>query len=144
MSREHTHRTLDRAGMIVSVLCAIHCAITPILLGLLPLSGFVGILASSKYEGTFLTAAVVLGIGSLAWGFRIHRLVAPSLLLVAGIVLIFVGHRVLGHGHRLEVFVVVAGALAMAAAHGVNLHHCMRCNALEHAHPEGEDHAHTH
>jgi len=109
---------LDRAGVILSGLCAAHCV-----LGLVIVAGFglggslmldpaihrIGLLLATILAGT------AIGIGALQ-----HRRAAP--LVVAGIGLAFMaGGLMVDHGAE-EAILTVIGVTLVAAGHLLNVH----------------------
>ncbi|MBE7438140.1 MAG: MerC domain-containing protein [Spirochaetales bacterium] len=80
----------DILGAFASFLCALHCALFPILLTLLPLLGLHLLLSRSFELGMLLTAG-----GIAAWsafrGFRLHGRPLTMLLFACGILLLMLG-----------------------------------------------------
>lgn len=120
-------RFADRFGATASFLCAVHCALLPLVIAALPMLGL-GFLADHRFERVFVAFAGVLALSTLIIGFRRHQrfrafwfLVPGIVLLVAGIV-VDVDHAAVGHA----VMVSIGGTL-VALAHLVNLR-------LAHAH----------
>ena len=72
MSPRQRHRLLDRLGAYGSIACAIHCALLPVLIALLPSLG-VALFAGDALEQAFVVFASLLGLGSLSWSYRRHR-----------------------------------------------------------------------
>jgi hypothetical protein len=73
---------LDKAGMTASVLCAIHCAIVPILITSLPLMGL-GFLANPMLEWSMISLALLIGVHAIGLSyFRTHHKRLPMLLLI--------------------------------------------------------------
>ena len=81
---------IDQLGAGLSLACALHCLAVPLLLSLLPFAG-VGFLAGGSVETAFLGTSLVLAVGSLCWGFRIHHQRCTLLLLGAALLLILSG-----------------------------------------------------
>ncbi|MFC4821325.1 MerC domain-containing protein [Dokdonella ginsengisoli] len=114
-------RFADRFGATASFLCAVHCALLPLVIAVLPMLGL-GFLADHRFERFFVAFAGVLALSTLIIGFRRHQrfrafwfLLPGIVLLVAGI-LIDVDHATVGHA----VLVSIGGTL-VALAHLVNL-----------------------
>ena len=63
---------LDAVGTTVSVACAIHCSLFPLLFTVLPLIGW-GFLLGDGLELVFLITSFVLAVSSFGSGFRAHR-----------------------------------------------------------------------
>jgi len=110
----------DRVAVWTSVACAIHCALTPLLLPLLPyaVGGFVG----EGTEHAFRGLALVLGVLSLGHSYRVvHRRWLPLGLFVGGMALLFAASfQTSAHPAR-ELILVLVGASAIVAAHTINL-----------------------
>ena len=115
---------VDQLGAGLSLACAVHCMATPLLLSLLPLVGL-GFLADESVETLLLGASLVLAVGSLCWGFRIHHQRRTLLLLGAALLLIVYGR--LSPEETVEIVGVVLGAGLLACGHLLNRHLCKTC-----------------
>ncbi len=132
-SATHRHgepQWLDRVGITLSALCAIHCALTPILVAVAPL------LFTAEFE--FRTKALLLALAGIAlgWGFITHRSVRPMLWLGVALVAFgiaeWLGHaeqhagHVVAHGSSawLEIGVTVLASAALIMAHVANTQAC--------------------
>nr|WP_133001188.1 MerC domain-containing protein [Luteimonas arsenica] len=111
----------DRIGFAASFLCALHCALLPLALALMPalglsLGGWVDI------DQAVTVFATLLGITTLAIGYRRHRAFRAWMLLVPGLALVWLGAFSPLHDHGLlHAALMTAGGLAIAGAHLVNL-----------------------
>jgi hypothetical protein len=76
---------LDRIGATGSLLCAIHCALLPLLIALLPSLGIARWLGDD-FELGFVLFASLFGLAVLAWSYRRHRTLRALALLVPGLV----------------------------------------------------------
>ena len=120
--RLHLPRWADRLGAFGAFLCALHCALIPVALAVVPALGL-GLVAWHRLEWWFTVFASVLAVASLWAGYRNHRayhawvLVAPGLALVCGGLLVRHVHDA-GTPHALA---MAAGGLLIGAAHLVNL-----------------------
>lgn len=128
----------DRLGATASFLCAIHCALLPFVLTVLPLLGL-EFLAGHRFERDFVLFAASLALFALIGGYRRHhhslplRLAVPGLaLLVLGVVWVSEGQHIIVHS-----VMVTCGGLLVASAHFVNLYIDRR-----HTHMHGPDCAH--
>jgi hypothetical protein len=83
-------RWVDSLGTAGAALCAIHCALLPIALVLLPVLGL-GFLSSPTFEIGFILFATILAIASLWHGFTHHRAYHAFLWLLPGLVLLWSG-----------------------------------------------------
>ncbi len=128
-------RAADRFGATVSFLCALHCALLPLVIAVLPMMGL-GFLADHGFERMVVVFAATLALASLLLGFRRHQSLRAFVMLVPGIALLFAGIVVdFDHGAVGHAALVSAGGVLVALSHVVNLR-------LTHAH--ARLHAHMH
>ncbi len=110
----------DRVAVWTSVTCAVHCALMPLVLPLLPyaLGGVVG----QGTEQVFRGAAFVLGVLSLGHSYRVvHRQWTPLLLFAAGMALLFLAATQTAMHRGREIALVLIGASTIISAHVHNL-----------------------
>jgi hypothetical protein len=118
MDHHKTAARIDSIGITASTLCAIHCAVVPLLFTSLPLIG-VGFLASPQVEWGMIVFALMIGLYSIGLSYlRTHQRPLPVVLLIIGFAVIILGHLFLNW--LVEGFVVPVGGLAVATAHFVN------------------------
>ena len=118
MDHHKTTARIDSIGITASTLCAIHCAVVPLIFTSLPFLGL-GFLASPLVEWGMIIFALMIGMYSIGLSYlRTHRRPLPVVLLVMGFAIIMLGHLFLSG--IMEGFVVPAGGLAIAGAHFVN------------------------
>ena len=119
-----THSSLrkaDRFGFAASVLCALHCALLPLAVALLPALGL-NVGGWIDFDQAFVVFATVLGVTTLTVGYRRHRAFRAWALLLPGLALVWGGAFTRLHDHGLaHAAIMVAGGLLLAAAHLVNL-----------------------
>ncbi|HKR92349.1 MerC domain-containing protein [Novosphingobium sp.] len=108
---------LDRAGIILSGLCVIHCLLGVVLVGVLGLGGEA--LLSPAIHRVGLALALTVGLVSLSFGMRRHGRVGP--LVIGGLGLSLMA-AALAAGHGLpEAVLTVMGVSLVAFAHIRNL-----------------------
>ena len=118
---------LDRAGATASFLCAIHCALMPMVVAFLPLLGL-GFLSSEPVEWALLAASATLGSLSLCLGFRKHRKRRTFMVLAIALAIMVAG-RVF-HEHHFGAWgpiLMVIGGFTMMSAHLLNHRLCHSC-----------------
>jgi hypothetical protein len=108
----------------MSTLCAIHCALTPMMATLLPVVGL-GILAGERAEFVLLALSVSLGITGLYLGYRVHRSRRALFTLAVGLCLLASGRVAEGwECERIGMTLIVGGGLVVAASHLLNRRLC--------------------
>lgn len=110
---------LDRIGVMLSGLCALHCILGIVLVSALGLGG--GALLSPAIHQIGLVLAIVIGIATIGIGALRHGALGPLLIGSAGIVLMAAAIGV-GHGFA-EAVLTIAGVALVATAHMRNLRH---------------------
>jgi MerC mercury resistance protein len=111
----------DRVGATASFLCAVHCALLPFVIALLPLLGL-GFLADHRFERIFVACAAALASVTIVTAWRRHRKLHALFLLVPGIALLLAGILIdIEHREWTHTVLVVCGGVLVASAHVVNL-----------------------
>jgi hypothetical protein len=106
----------DILGISASILCAIHCAILPLLLVSLPVLG-VNIIHNTLFEYGMIGVAFVVGSLALLHGFRHHhRHPGPWLLFTAGLLLLVA--KQIWHAYELQLLPFAVGLII--GAHVLN------------------------
>jgi hypothetical protein len=121
---DHVHETKirrrDALGMLVSVLCMVHCLAAPLLVAAVPALGL-GFLAVDGVHVVFAVAVLLAAVAALIPGYRQHHRRSVLVLGAAGVLLVSVG-ATLPEGLP-ETSVTVLGSALMIAAHVTNLRH---------------------
>ena len=107
----------DRAGILLSGLCAVHCVLGLVIVSFLGLGG--GVLLAPSIHRIGLALAVTIGALALGAGFARHSRSAPLLLGVLGLSLMAAALAV-GHGLG-EAVLTIGGVGIVAIAHLWNL-----------------------
>lgn len=117
-----TAAVADRIGASGSFLCAIHCALGPVMLAVLPTASL-GVLWSESFESIFTVFATVLGLTALVLGYRRHRRVHAWPILLLGLAALWADtiYEPLHTQPVPHALVMTLGALLVAVAHVVNL-----------------------
>lgn len=113
---------LDRVGATGSLVCAIHCAVLPVLIALLPSIGIAAWLGDG-FEQAFVLFATLLGLSTMIWGYRRHRAVRVLWLLLPGLAALWigVGYAPLHHSVVPHAVVMTLGGTLVGLAHLANL-----------------------
>jgi hypothetical protein len=143
-SKTRWWQVADRVGATASFLCAIHCALLPFVLALLP---FVGLefLADHRFERGFVLFACALALFALIRGYRRHQGPLPLMLAAPGLALLLLGVTYAeGYSIILHSVLVTCGGLLVASAHFVNLRTDRRLgHAQAHSHVQGAHGVHS-
>jgi hypothetical protein len=119
---------MDKVGIAVTSLCAIHCIMLPVLLPVLPLLGLTST-HNHAFERIILLITMVLGFITIFAGFhRYHRKLYPFYSLFIG-GFIYWQKDLLGHEY--EHYVLIVGASFVVLAHILNLRLCNQCHSCE-------------
>lgn len=110
---------LDRIGVMLSGLCAVHCLLSILLVSVLGLGGQ-ALLAPAIHE-VGLMLAILVGAVTLGMGVLRHGKPAPLLIGGAGLTLMAFALTV-PHGLP-EALLTIAGVALVATAHIQNLRH---------------------
>jgi hypothetical protein len=112
------HR-LDRLGILISGLCAVHCLLGLVLVALLGFGG--GAFLDPAIHRIGLALAVLVGLMTLGLGVLRHGQLAPLAIGGCGLILMSAGLLV-DHGSS-EAILTIAGVALVALAHIRNLRH---------------------
>ncbi len=117
--------TLDRAGMVLSMVCLIHCLAMPFVLMALPLLILKGYTHPIVHFGLAFFI-VPIGFWAFIRGFRHHGRKNIFVLGVLGLLIVgvFPLFADLMEWHLLETWVVSLGSLLLVAAHWKNQRAC--------------------
>ena len=113
---------LDGLGIAASLLCAIHCAVLPLLFTSLPLLGF-DLIKNKGFEYGMIALAFAIGSYALYHGFKKHHHSAiPFLLLKSGFVFLFLKEMLPTH----QTWMVFPALLLIVSAHYSNYKYCQK------------------
>lgn len=109
----------DRVGISTSILCVVHCLVTPVLLMFLPLVG--GALAHESFHALIIAVVVPVAAWALWNGYKVHRHTTMFWYAGFGFASILVSVS-FGHDHDLvQMSFMVAAGILLAYAHFLNL-----------------------
>jgi len=119
-------RRLDRLGIMLSSACAVHCIVTPFVIGTLVYAGADWV-ASETTELLLIGSAFLIALASLVPSYLKHRNPVALFIFALGIALIVGSHLTMeGHGLALGVFMALGGC-CIAFAHYRNHRLCACC-----------------
>lgn len=109
-------QTLDRAAMLLSGLCVVHCLATATMIAMLSAAG--GMLGASWVHEAGLALAVALGAVALGRGILAHGRLIPAVIGGAGLAMM-AGALMMPHGWSETVWTVL-GVSVLALGHHLN------------------------
>lgn len=132
------HVLLDRIGAAGSLLCAIHCALLPLAIAILPSLG-IAVWLGDGFETGFVAFASLFGLAVLVWSYRRHRAMRALGLLLPGLAALWVAvlYPPLHHAAVPHAMVMTFGGTLVGLAHVTNLR-------LNHGHVHDAACAHSH
>jgi MerC mercury resistance protein len=132
-----TKKWLDRLGACASALCAVHCLLVGVALGLMSTLGL-GFLANPSTDYTFIGIAIFFGVWAVIHGIRRHHSYLPASFFLFGIIALVgthldrMSHRGEVHEHGVwQTVFSVLGGLSFVTFHLLNLR-------MQHLHEEGK------
>ncbi len=112
-------RRLDRAGIMIAGLCAIHCIATIVVVSALGLGSH--FLLSPEIHRIGLALALIIAAVAIGWGALKHRRAAPFVTAMTG--LTFMGGALaMPHGFG-EAVLTLIGVALVSAGHLLNMRH---------------------
>ncbi len=121
------HKSFDKAGISIAIVCALHCLLLPVVLPTLALMGL-SFMGMFWIELAVLSTSMLVGGIAVVLGFRHHSSPFPLLALISGGALFFLKHEVTTPW--LQVVAIVAGAFMLITAHTMNLYLCRKRNKV--------------
>ena len=133
------HALLDRLGATGSLLCAIHCALLPVLIALLPSLGISACAGAELRSRASSCSPPCSGWSVLVSSYRRHRAVRALGLLIPGLLVLWVGilYAPLHHSVVPHAVAMTFGGTLVGLAHLANLR-------LNHGHVHDATCAHGH
>ena len=114
----------DALGIATSLVCAIHCAVLPLLLTSLPFFG-INIIHNNFFEAGMIALAFVIGSLALFHGYRRHHHRSlPLFIFSTGFILLVLKEIFVGY----EIVLLVPAVLFILSAHFFNYRFCRKAN----------------
>ena len=122
----------DTLGIGTSVLCAIHCALLPVLMSTLPVFG-VNIIHNVIFEWGMIILAFTVGSYSLFHGYiKQHRSLVPVLIFSFGF--IFLVLKQFFTAYEIPLLLVAVAWIISAHFYNYRLCHRSKCSSPHHKH----------
>ena len=115
---------VEKVGFWLTILCGIHCILTPIAITFLPVIGS-KFTQFHQYENSILAISLVLASFLLFKDFRLHKNELPLLLLGASIGIKSI--QILFFKHNFETIFSISIALFIVVAYWYNWKHKAKC-----------------
>ncbi len=106
----------DALGITTSIVCAIHCAVLPLVLTSMPLFG-INIIHNPVFEYVMIVCAFSIGCYALIHGYRkYHRNLSPFMIFLAGMILLLAKQAL----HSIQLWLLIPAVLFIVSAHYLN------------------------
>ncbi len=116
---------LDKAGVVVSTACLLHCLLLPLVIAAVPSFAHLGE-GKELLHMIFASLSVPFVAFAMARGFRQHRSHVPLMIAFPGVALLWLS--LLVHDpHWLESIITSVGAVMLGAGHLINHRMVCRC-----------------
>lgn len=123
----------DALGITTSVVCAIHCAVLPLVLTSFPILG-INIIHNIPFEYFMIALAFLVGLHALFHGYqKHHHNKAPLIVFSMGIFFLLAKQM----WHNRELWFLVPAVVLIVTAHYTNF------RLLRLAHRSGDSHFHS-
>jgi hypothetical protein len=124
----------DKAGILLSVICCLHCMAIPLLMVFAPSIGH--LFEEEWIHMLGFIFVVPLGLYAFISKIKVHSDKRPLYIGLFGILFLILGHLAhenLSHeiGQTVELIASIVGGLSLVFAHILNIKLC-RCNTCEH------------
>jgi hypothetical protein len=122
----------DALGIGTSVLCAIHCALLPVLMSTLPIFG-INLIHNLFFEWGMIALAFVVGSYSLFHGYiKHHRSYKPVFIFSIGFIFLILKQFI----HQYNILFLIIAVTCIISAHYYNyvLCHRSKCSSPHHRH----------
>jgi hypothetical protein len=126
-------KKLDKAGMVLSMTCLVHCLLLPILLATLPFISFLSFMKAPLTETLMIVFAIFNAILAVTLGFKKHKnLIIPAFFISGTILLLFnfIAHRFVESNE----YIITIGAFLIGVGHFVNHMFCDHCPTCKEDH----------
>ena len=122
----------DGVGIFTSLLCAIHCALLPVVLPTLSLFG-IGINHNNFFEWSMIGIAFLVGVYALIHGYKKHHhQILPFIIFLGGFVFLVAKQFFADQ----KLVLLLLAVFSIITAHLINYKFCTRnqCNSPHHKH----------
>lgn len=130
VSQARSMERAGRAGVFLSIACAIHCLAAPFFLAIAPMAGL-GVFMGVDFHLIMIAIVLVIAVACSCWGFHVHRKKRLVVAFAAAAAFVVLGHTVADK--LLESILVFLGGFGLVASHFLNVYLCRTCAACEHS-----------
>lgn len=131
INKSNFSKKLDKAGVILSVTCLMHCLLLPVLLATLPFVSFLAFMKHPLTETLMILFAIFNSVLAVTLNFKKHNNLIVPAFFVSGVVLLmmnFCFHALVEANEYLITF----GAFLIGVGHFINHKLCGSCSKCNH------------
>ena len=113
---------LDNWGIVTSIVCAIHCAVIPLVITVIPFLN-IHIIQTALFEWSMILVAGIIGMFAMRHGYNHHHnRLLPGLLFFSGLICLVTKQFIAS----MEFGFLALAVLQIILAHIINFHFCKR------------------
>lgn len=127
----------DTIGIGLSLICVVHCIVTPVILSLLPVLG--QLISEDAFHTWMAPVFIVPAILALIPGTLKHKSKLPIVLAVFGLIVFCLSTFLHGMSESVELIASLVGSGMLIAAHKLNHTYCNSCVKCEDEEGHGHD-----
>lgn len=122
---------IDKAGLILSVTCLVHCLILPVLIATLPFVSFMSLLKAPITETCMILFAILNAVMAVTLNFKKHKNFIVPTFFFSGVILLllnFIMHSLVQKNE----YIITIGAFFIGVGHLINHKLCDTCPKCDH------------
>ena len=122
---QESNQKIEKVGFYLSIVCAVHCVATPVVITFLPFLGS-NLFSNHAWELLVISGSMILGVWILWNDYQKHQNNLPLILLAGSLITKFL--EIAYHSASIENFTAPITALLIAFAYYINWKSRIKCN----------------
>jgi len=130
INKSNFSEKIDKAGVVMSAACLIHCLLLPIILATIPFMSFLSFMKSPLAETLMILFAIFNAIFAVTLNFKKHKKFIVPAIFISGTFLLllnFFAHKLVQQNE----YIITIGAFFIGVGHLVNNKLCGSCPKCE-------------
>ncbi len=118
---------IHKTGLILSLLCTIHCVLLPFILTIFPYF-FISLFLSEKIEIYILLTSLIFSSMSVCFGLKTHKNFKILPIFATGLIIILIAKTIFhSHESNSHNILMIIGGLIISVSHFLNNKLCIKC-----------------